>query len=103
MTATLEEPTTLEVLLGTVGAVMTRDVVLVAADMAAELALRRLDRGAVSGAPVVERGRVVGVVTRRDLLVPTLAGAPARSAGPLGGGSWYRLVGLRVTDLMSDE
>jgi CBS domain-containing protein len=103
MTTTLEDPTTVEVLLGTVGAAMTRDVVLVAADMGAELALRRLDRGAVSGAPVVERGRVVGVVTRRDLLVPTLAEAPAGSAGPLGGGSWNRPVGLRVSDLMSDE
>ena len=67
VTATVEEPTTLERQLGTVGSAMTRDVVLVAADMSAEMARRRLDQKAVSGAPVVDHGRVAGVITRRDL------------------------------------
>ena len=103
MTATLEEQTTLEGLLGTVGQAMTRDVVLLAADMTAVMALRRLEEQAVSGAPVVEHGRVVGVITRRDLLVPTLlddtdgyrALGVARRPNRLGG--------LRVSDLMSKE
>jgi hypothetical protein len=43
MTATLEEQTTLEGLLGTVGQAMTGDVVLLAADMTAVMALRRLE------------------------------------------------------------
>jgi CBS domain-containing protein len=99
MTATLEAQTTLERPLGTVEEAMTRQVVLLAADMPAELALRRLDRMAVSGTPVVDHGRVVGVVTRRDLLVPTLVNDPADLSDAHSG----RLAGLRVRDLMSDE
>jgi CBS domain-containing protein len=103
MTATLEEQTTLEGLLGTVGQAMTGDVVLLAADMTAVMALRRLEAKAVSGAPVVDRGRVVGVITRRDLLVPTLVAA-AGGFQPLGlAGRPNRLGGLRVSDLMSTE
>ncbi|HEY7606727.1 MAG TPA: CBS domain-containing protein, partial [Actinomycetes bacterium] len=79
---------------------MTRDVVLLAADMTAEMALRRLDQKGVSGAPVVNHGRVVGVVTRRDLLVPTLLDNPADGQRP---GPRNRLTGLRVQDLMSGE
>ena len=69
MTAAVQEPASPE-LLGSVGGTMTQAVVLLAADMPAEWALRHLDRQAVSGGPVVDHGRVVGVVTRRDLLVP---------------------------------
>jgi predicted transcriptional regulator len=54
----VEESTSLERQLGTVDEAMTRAVVLLAADRAAEMALRRLDQKAVSGAPVVDRGRV---------------------------------------------
>jgi predicted transcriptional regulator len=97
VTATVEEATTLERQLGTIGEAMTRDVVLLAADMTAEMALRRLDQKAVSGAPVVDHGRVVGVITRRDLLVPTLLDE-GRARG-----RWTRLTGLRVNDLMSGE
>jgi predicted transcriptional regulator len=103
VTATMEEQTTLERLLGTVGEAMTRDVVLLAADLTAVMALRRLDEKAVSGAPVVEHGRVVGVITRRDLLVPVLLDNPAGSSAV--GVAWHRsrLDGLRVRDLMSGE
>ena len=103
MTATMEEQTTLEQLLGTVGEAMTRDVVLLAADMPAVMALRRLDQKAMSGAPVVEHGQIVGVITRRDLLVPTILDNPAGSSAV--GAAWHRnrLDGLRVRDLMSDE
>ena len=100
MTATLEQSTTLQRQLGTVGEAMTRDVVLLAADMTAEMALRRLDQKAVSGAPVVDHGRVVGVITRRDLLVPTLLDEPSDAQAP---GRLTRLAGLRVSDLMSSE
>jgi hypothetical protein len=51
MTAAVQEPASLERLLGTVGEAMTRAVALLAADMPAEWALRHLDRQAVSGAP----------------------------------------------------
>ena len=44
--------------------------------MPAAMALRRLDEKAVSGAPVVDRGRIVGVITQRDPLVPTLVTTP---------------------------
>jgi CBS domain-containing protein len=97
VTATVEEATTLERQLGTVGEAMTRDVVLLAADATARMALRRLDQKAVSGAPVVDHGRVVGVITRRDLLVPTLLDE-GQAPGRLN-----RLTGLRVSDLMSGE
>jgi CBS domain-containing protein len=82
---------------------LSRDVVLLAADMPAAMALRRLDGKAVSGAPVVDRSRVVGVITQRDLLVPTLVDNPAES--PALGMAWHhnRLDGMRVRDLMSDE
>jgi predicted transcriptional regulator len=103
MTATLEEPTTLERLLGTVGDAMTREVVLLAADMTAAMALRRLEKQAVSGAPVVDHGRVVGVITRRDLLVPTLLDDPGRTWAVGVARRRNRLDGLRVSDLMSDE
>jgi predicted transcriptional regulator len=93
MTAAVQEPAGLEQLLGTVGDAMTGAVVLLAADMPAEHALRRLDQQAVSGAPVVDRGRVVGVITRRDLLVPI----------PEQGSYESPLAGLRACDLMSPE
>jgi CBS domain-containing protein len=100
VTATVAESTTLGRQLGTVGEAMTRDVVLLAADMTAEMALRRLDQRAVSGAPVVDHGRVAGVITRRDLLVPTLLDEPSGAQAPR---RLIRLTGLRVSDLMSGE
>jgi predicted transcriptional regulator len=103
MTMTLQVETSLEQLLGTVGEAMESDVVLLAADMPAERAVRRLEHKAVSGAPVVDRGRVVGVVTRRDLLVPTLLDDPTgHPDGPFPVRR-DRLAGLRVSDLMSDQ
>jgi CBS domain-containing protein len=106
MTATLQHDTTLDQLLGTVGETMTGEVVLLAADAPAAAALSRLEHKAISGAPVIDGGRVVGVVTQRDLLVPTLLDNPTGPSGPqeahlLRHGR--RLAGLRVRDLMSDE
>ena len=103
MTATLEEQPALERLLGTVGQAMTGDVVLLAADMTAAMALRRLEAKAVSGAQVVEHGRVVGVITQRDLLVPTLLDDADGFPAPGGARRHNRLDGLRVSDLMTGE
>ena len=81
MTAAVQEPATLERLLGTVGEAMTRVVVLLAADMPAEWALRHLDRQAVSGAPVVDKaGRPLGMLTRDDVL-RAVAACHQREAG----------------------
>ena len=103
MTVTLEEQPTLERLLGTVGQAMTRDVVLLASDMTAAMALRRLEEQAVSGAPVVERGRVVGVITQRDLLVPILVDNAGGFRALGVGRRPSRLEGLQVSDLMTEE
>jgi CBS domain-containing protein len=103
MAATVERQISLEQSLGTVGEAMTREVVLLAADMTAEAALHRLDETAVSGAPVVDRGRVVGVVTRRDLMVPTLLDDPSGFAALAPERRRDRLIALRVSELMSDE
>jgi CBS domain-containing protein len=52
---------------------------------------------------VVERGRVVGVVTQRDLLVPTLLDDPTGPSDARFPRHGHRLAGLRVRDLMSGE
>ncbi len=91
---------TLEELLGTVKDAMTVKVVMVPADLPAEVALRRLERTWVSGAPVVEGGRVVGVVTLRDLLTPL---APYTATGSPFLRQDQHLADIRVRDLMSPE
>lgn len=63
MTATLPDETSLATLLGKVEEAMTAKVLVLTADTPADAAARRLEQAAVSGAPVVDRGRVVGVVT----------------------------------------
>jgi CBS domain-containing membrane protein len=86
--------------LGTVGDAMTGEVVALAADLAADVALRRLERGAVSGAPVVRAGRVVGVVTLRDLVTRALPAPPAMTSGPFVRHQ-HLLDGCSVGDLMT--
>ena len=81
---------------------MTREVVLLAADMLAELGLRRMDEHAVSGAPVVDHGRVMGVVTRRDLLVATFREDSSGSLTLMPGKHLSRL-DVCGSDSMSDE
>lgn len=101
MTATLSGATSLE-LLGTVGEAMTAEVLVLHADTPADVAMRRLEHSQVSGAPVVDHGRVVGVVTLRDLLVPLLAEGPVHTTGP-----FHRheqsLRNVHVRDLMTAE
>jgi CBS domain-containing protein len=102
MTATLPGATSLEHLLGTVGEAMTPQVVSVQVDTPADIALRRLEQARVSGAPVVDGGRVAGVVTVRDLLAPALGNGPARLTGPFHRHE-HHLTAYRVRDLMTAE
>jgi CBS domain-containing protein len=102
MTTTTWDGTAVEQLLGSVGETMTVEVVLLAADAPAEAALRRLVYRAISGAPVVDHGRVVAVVTQRDLLVPTLLDDPTGAAKERMPKQAQRLAGLKVRDLMTE-
>ena len=102
MTATLSPSTSLERLLGTVGEAMTGEVIVLQADTPADVAIRRLEQTQVSGAPVLDHGRVVGVVTLRDLLVPVLADGPVRTTGPFHRHE-QQLTGYQVRELMTAE
>lgn len=102
MTATLSTATSLERLFGTVGEAMTAKVVALQGDTPADVATRRLEHLQVSGAPVVDHGRVVGVVTLRDLLVPVLAAGPVQTTGPFHRHEQH-LRSLHVRELMTAE
>jgi CBS domain-containing protein len=103
MTTTLPHETGLERVLETVGEAMTGKVVVLTADTPADVAAYRLEQAQVSGAPVVDRGRVVGVVTLRDLLVPALAAPTAvQTTGPFLRHE-HQLAGYRVQELMTAE
>jgi CBS domain-containing protein len=102
MTATESTAGSLESLLGTVGEAMSGEVVVLHADTPVDVALRRLEHTQVSGAPVVDHGRVVGVVTLRDLLVPVLADGPVLTTGPFHRHE-HQLTAYRVHELMTAE
>jgi CBS domain-containing protein len=102
MTAIESTATSLQGLLGTVGEAMTGEVVALEADTPVDVAVRRLEHTQVSGAPVVDHGRVVGVVTLRDLLVPVLADGPVFTTGPFHRHE-HQLTGYRVHELMTSE
>ena len=102
MTATEFSVGSLEGLLGTVAEAMTGEVVVLEADTPVDVAVRRLERTQVSGAPVVDHGRVVGVVTLRDLLVPVLADGPVMTTGPFHRHE-HQLTTYRVHELMTAE
>jgi CBS domain-containing protein len=72
--------------LGTVDEVMQRTVVSLSPKEAIADAAMELARRGVSGAPVVERGRVVGMVSLRDLF--EAAGIPPERAAT--SGPWHR-------------
>jgi CBS domain-containing protein len=102
MTAALSPSTSLDGLLGTVGEAMTGEVIVLQADTPADVASRRLEQTQVSGAPVVDHGRVVGVVTLRDLLVPVMAHGPVQTTGPFHRHEQH-LTGYLVHELMTAE
>jgi CBS domain-containing protein len=102
MTATLSPATSLEGLLGTVSEAITGEVIVLQADTPADIAIRRLEHSQVSGAPVTDHGRVVGVVTLRDLLMPVLADGPVQTTGPFHRHE-HQLTGYQVRELMTAE
>jgi CBS domain-containing protein len=81
---------------------MTGEVVVLEADTPVDVAVRRLEHTQVSGAPVIDHGRVVGVVTLRDLLVPVVADGPVMTTGPFHRHE-QKLTAYRVHELMTAE
>jgi CBS domain-containing protein len=71
-----------EALLGMVDDVMHTTVVLLRPDQPIGEAARELERQRVSGAPVVEGGRVVGIVSLRDLFEAADVPEPVATSGP---------------------
>jgi CBS domain-containing protein len=76
----------IEGLLGTVDDVMQQSVLTLRPDLSIGQAAKELEHGGVSGAPVVLEGRVVGVVTLRDLF--EAADVPFAKAAT--SGAWHR-------------
>jgi CBS domain-containing protein len=72
----------LEGLLGTVDDVMQRTVITLRPDQPIGEAARELERHGVSGAPVVEGGRVLGIVSLRDLFEVAGVLEPFATSGP---------------------
>lgn len=60
---------------GTVGAVMSREVIAIAPDTPLEEAVALMERHRVKRLPVVEKGRVVGILSRANLLGALVAAA----------------------------
>jgi CBS domain-containing protein len=94
---------TLDRLLGTVADAMQPDVLVLDLDTPADVAARRLERAGVSGAPVVRRGQVVGVVTLRDLFEAiAVEDQAARTTGPFLRYE-HGLASYRVGELMTHQ
>ncbi len=73
----------LERMLGRVGDAMTATVVFVTPDMELGTAARLLEKAGVSGAPVLEEERVVGVVTLQDVFTRMpVPDSNAQTSGP---------------------
>jgi acetoin utilization protein AcuB len=87
----------LDRLLGTVGEVMTTRVVKLEADDPADRAVCELARRGVAGGPVLEDGRLVGMVTVRGLL--RSVAAPWALTGPFMRHD-HELAGVRVREVM---
>ncbi len=72
----------LDELLGVVREVMTSGVVTLTPDVSASEAVHALAHAGVTGAPVVEGDRVVGIVTLGDLMERAGAGPRSPTTGP---------------------
>ena len=90
-----------EVSFGRVREAMTAQVLTFEPDDRASDAALRLSAEGVAGAPVVEAGRVVGVVSLRDLLAREWHLAP-QTSGPFLRGERH-LANLTVADVMTRE
>lgn len=96
----MDEKPGLEELLGSVGEAMTSPVVAVdERTMASEVA-RILERAGASGAPVTRDGRLVGVVTLKDLM--SRAGSSQAITGPFLRFE-HLLAGIEVGKVMTGE
>ena len=86
---------------GTVGDAMTRRVLTFEPEMRASDAALRLASEGIAGGPVVEGGRVVGVITLRDLLERE-GHVASQTSGPFLRGERH-LAKLTVGDVMTKE
>jgi CBS domain-containing protein len=86
---------------GTVGDAMTRRVLTFEPDMRASDAAMRLAAEGIAGGPVVEGGRVVGILTLRDLLERE-GHTAAQTSGPFLRGERH-LAHLTVAEVMTKE
>ncbi|HZP91040.1 MAG TPA: CBS domain-containing protein [Actinomycetota bacterium] len=91
----------LEARFGTVGDAMTRKVVTLDPTMRASEAAVLLSEAGVTGGPVLEEGRVIGILTLGDLERVEGRG-PVQTTGPFLRGD-RRLAGLTVADVMTRE
>jgi CBS domain-containing protein len=53
-----------------VGSVMTRETLCIAEDTALSMIVRMMEQGHVKRLPVIKDGKVIGIVSRRDVLRP---------------------------------
>jgi predicted transcriptional regulator len=86
---------------GTVGAAMTANVLTFEPETRASDAALQLAAAGVAGAPVLESGRVVGVLTLRDLLERE-GHTASQMSGPFLRGERH-LANLKVADVMTKE
>jgi CBS domain-containing protein len=73
-----------------IGDIMSTALLVIEPSETLRAAVELLARGRVSGAPVMEGGRVVGVISASDILAfqATLPGVPTRRREPTEEGSW---------------
>jgi CBS domain-containing protein len=86
---------------GTVGAAMTANVLTFDSDVRASDAALQLGAAGVAGAPALEGGRVVGVVSLRDLLERE-GHTASQTRGPFLRGERY-LANLTLAEVMTRE
>lgn len=96
----IEEMTPFDRMLGSVRDAMTRDVLDLEPRMKVSEAARELERAGISGAPVVEHGRIIGMLTMKDVMKP--AGATWQTRGPFLRHE-HALADIEVQDLMTKE
>lgn len=94
------ELTPLDRMLGTVGDSMSHDLLLLEPRMRGSEAVRALERRGITGAPVVDHGRIVGVFSLSDLIEP---GKPTwQTHGPFLRRE-HTLAGVEVQEIMTRD
>lgn len=94
------ELTPLDRALGMVRDAMTREVAVLEPRTKASVAARILEERKVSGAPVVEHGRLIGIFTLSDLMEP--AGPAWQTTGPFLRHE-HTLAGIEVGQMMTRD